>query len=191
MIQPEDSVIILANYNADFFDNIFSKMEFLMGMDYINSFASKHKIPVIFTERKLYYQIKNPEVRELRNRKERNRIKNITPRSDYDQGFLKEFENKIKVKNVVSAEKEDIFYHSDLAQEINKLNRNTILLGGFFTDKDIFISSATANIMEFNTFVVSDITSTYSERLYFQSLEMISQFVDVLDTRDLEKYFPP
>ena len=55
----------------------------------------------------------------------------------------------------------------------------------FFTDTDIFISSIEASLREFNTIVISDITSTYSERLYFQSLEMISQFVDIIDTRDL------
>jgi isochorismate hydrolase len=190
MIISDDSVIVIANYSTDFFENTFSKMEFLMGMDYINSFVDKYNIPVIFTERKLYYNINNPEVLESRNRKEKNRIKKIAPESEYDRGFIKEFENKIQVKNVVNVEKEDIFYHSKLENEINKLGRNTLLLGGFFTDKDIFISSAEANIREFNAIVISDITSTYSERLYFQSLEMISQFVDVMDTRDLEKNFP-
>lgn len=190
MIKPEDSLIIFVNYKPEFFAHSFSKMEFLMGMDYMNNFRTRFKIPVMFTERELYYPIGNKDVLNLRNRKEENRMKNMPPNSEYDKGFMEEFKNKIEVKNPVKTEKEDIFYHSTLEDEISKTGRNTILLGGFFTDKDIFISSANANIRELNTVVVSDITSTYSERLYFQSLEMISQFVDVIDTRDLGEYFP-
>lgn len=190
MIKPDDSIIVLVNYNTEFFRNCFSKMEFLMGMDYINNFIDKYKIPVIFTERELNYTVENPELLKLRNRKEENRMKNMAPPSDYDRGFIEEFNKKIKVNNTVKTWKEDIFYRSSLEEEISKTGRRSIFLGGFFTDTDIFISSANANIREYNTIVVSDITSTYSERLYFQSLEMISQFVDVTDTRDMEQYYP-
>ena len=70
------------------------------------------------------------------------------------------------------------------------MGRKTILFGGFFTDTDVFISSVSASIREYRSLVVSDISSTYSERLYFQSLEMISQFIDIIDTRDLGEDFP-
>jgi len=190
MIKPDDSIIVLVNCNPEFFKNSFSKMEFLMGIDYMNNFIAKYKIPVIFTERELHYNTDNQEISKLRNRKEENRMKNMAPPSEYDEGFLEEFNKKIKVNRIVKTWKEDIFHKSSLQEEISKTGRKSIFLGGFFTDTDIFISAATANIREFNTIVVSDITSTYSERLYFQSLEMISQFVDVTDTRDLEQYFP-
>ena len=70
------------------------------------------------------------------------------------------------------------------------LRKKTVLFGGFFTDTDVFISSIGASMLEYRSIVVSDISSTYSERLYFQSLEMISQFIDVIDTRDLGVDFP-
>ncbi len=185
MIDINDSIIIMLNYDDNFFKNTFSKMEFLMGMDYMNNLIKKFDLPVIFTKRELNYKINNDEIKEIRNKKENKRIENKPPESSYDEKFLKDFKEKIIIKNLINVKKEDIFYNTDIENYIKKFNRKTLLFGGFFTDTDIFISSIEANLREFKSIVISDITSTYSERLYFQSLEMISQFVDVIDTRDL------
>jgi nicotinamidase-related amidase len=190
MIDPDDTAVVMINYSTDFFRHTFSKMEFLMGMDYMNSFISKYNIPVIFTRRKLYYNISNPQLKEIRNLKENNRKKNMPPESDYDENFLMEFKRKISVKNEINVQKEDIFYHSNILSALEDTKRKTILFGGFFTDTDVFISSINAVMHEYRSIVISDISSTYSERLYFQSLEMISQFIDVIDTRDLGVDFP-
>ncbi len=185
MIDINDSIIIMLNYDDDFFKNTFSKMEFLMGMDYVNNLTKKFNLPVLFTKRELNYKIKNNDIKEARDKKENKRIENKPPETSYDEKFLNQFRDKIEIKNQINVKKEDIFYNTDLENYIKKYHKNTVLLGGFFTDTDIFISSIEASLREFNTIVISDITSTYSERLYFQSLEMISQFVDVIDTRDL------
>ncbi len=184
MIDINDSIIIMLNYDDDFFKNTFSKMEFLMGMDYMNKLIKKFDLPVIFTKRELNYKIKNNDIMKAKNKKENKRIKNRPPESSYDGKFLEQFKNKTEIKNQINVKKEDIFYNTDIENYIKEFHKNTLLFGGFFTDTDIFISSIEANLREFNAIVVSDITSTYSERLYFQSLEMISQFVDVIDTRD-------
>ncbi len=191
MIDTEDTSLVLINYKPEFFNHCFSKMEFLMGMDYINEFIKKYKIPVIFTERELNYKMPDKNLNEIRNKKEENRRKNMVLPSEYDKKFLDEFKNKITVKNPVIVQREDIFYESKFMDEINKYGRKTLLFGGFFTDTDVFISSINAGMRDFRSIVVSDISSTYSERLYFQSLEMMSQFIDVIDTRDLMKIFDP
>ena len=190
MIDPDDTAVVMINYSTEFFRHTFSKMEFLLGMDYINSFVSKYNIPVIFTRRKLWYDIHNHDLKEIRDFKEKNRKKNMPPESDYDENFIKEFNRKITVKNEINVQKEDIFFHSNIANILENTERKTILFGGFFTDTDVFISSVSAGIREYRSLVVSDISSTYSERLYFQSLEMISQFIEVIDTRDLGEDFP-
>ncbi len=190
MIDPDDTAVVMVNYSTEFFRHTFSKMEFLMGMDYMNSFISKYNVPVIFTIRKLCYDVGNPHLKEIRDFKENNRKKNMPPESDYDEAFLREFHGKITVKNEIKVEKEDIFYHSNIENILEHTGRKTILFGGFFTDTDVFISSVNAGIREYRSIMVSDISSTYSERLYFQALEMISQFIDVIDTRDLGEDFP-
>ncbi len=190
MIDPDDTAVVMINYSTDFFRHTFSKMEFLLGMDYMNSFVSKYNIPVIRTRRKLCYDIHNHDLKEIRDFKEKNRKKNMPPESDYDENFIKEFNRKITVKNEINVQKEDIFFHSNIANILENTERKTILFGGFFTDTDVFISSVSAGIREYRSLVVSDISSTYSERLYFQSLEMISQFIEVIDTRDLGEDFP-
>ena len=190
MIDPDDTAVVMINYSTDFFRHTFSKMEFLMGMDYMNSFISKYNIPVLFTRRKLYYDIRNHELKEIRDFKEKNRKKNMPPGSDYDENFIKQFDRKIAIENEINVHREDIFFQSNIENILNNMGRKTILFGGFFTDTDVFISSVSASIREYRSLVVSDISSTYSERLYFQSLEMISQFIDVIDTRDLGEDFP-
>lgn len=190
MIDPDDTAVVMINYSTEFFRHTFSKMEFLLGMDYMNSFISKYNIPVIFTSRKLCYDIRNQDLKEIRDFKEKNRKRNMPPESDYDENFIKEFNRKIPVRNEINVEKEDIFFHSNIENILENTERKTLLFGGFFTDTDVFISSVSAGIREYRSMVVSDISSTYSERLYFQSLEMISQFIDVIDTRDLGEDFP-
>ena len=107
-----------------------------------------------------------------------------------DENFIKEFNRKIAIENEINVHREDIFFQSNIENILNNMGRKTILFGGFFTDTDVFISSVSASIREYRSLVVSDISSTYSERLYFQSLEMISQFIDIIDTRDLGEDFP-
>ncbi|WMT51461.1 MAG: isochorismatase family protein [Ferroplasma sp.] len=190
MINPDDTSLVMINYSTEFFRHTFSKMEFLMGMDYMNSFISKYNIPVIFTKREICYNVSNPDLNVIHNLKEKNRKKNMPPESDYDENFIKEFNNKIAVKNEIKVQKEDIFYQSNIENVLKDTERKTVLFGGFLTDTDVFISSINAGMREYRSIVVSDISSTYSERLYFQSLEMISQFIDVIDTRDLGEDFP-
>ncbi|MEM0140379.1 MAG: isochorismatase family protein [Ferroplasma sp.] len=191
MIDPDDSILIFINYKQEFFGHCFSKMEFIMGMDYISEFADRYNIPVVFTERHLNYPVQDRKVMERRTKKEENRKKNMAPPSTYDKKFIEDFSKKIHIVDPIKVEKEDIFYHSNVEEKLRSYNRNTLLFGGFFTDTDVFISSINAGIREFRSLVVSDLSSTYSERLYFQSLEMISQFIDVIDTRDLMKIFEP
>ncbi|WP_298276697.1 isochorismatase family protein [Ferroplasma sp.] len=190
MIDPDDTALVMINYSTEFFRHTFSKMEFLMGMDYMNSFISEYNIPVIFTKRELCYNTSNHDLNGIHNLKEKNRKKNMPPESDYDENFIKEFNRKIAVKNEIQVQKEDIFYHSNMEDILEETERKTVLFGGFFTDTDVFLSSINAGMREYRSIVISDISSTYSERLYFQSLEMISQFIDVLDTRDLGEDFP-
>ncbi len=190
MIDPDDTVVVMINCNTEFFRHTFSKMEFLMGMDYMNSFISSYNVPVIFTRRELSYDIRNPDLKKMKDFKEKNRKKNMPTESDYDENFIKEFNRKIIIKDEIKVQKEDIFYHSNIESILESTGKKTVLFGGFFTDTDVFISSIGASMLEYRSIVVSDISSTYSERLYFQSLEMISQFIDVIDTRDLGVDFP-
>ncbi|KJE48930.1 MULTISPECIES: isochorismatase family protein [Acidiplasma] len=189
MISPEDSIIIMENYSRDFFRNVFSKMEFIMAVDYLKNFVNKYDVPVLFTERPFKYITGNEEInmfiKKMNERKENSKM----PESPMDKKFLSDFERALIPENVVHVKKEDIFYNTNVEDLIRQHKRNTVLLCGFFTETDIFLSSYESYIREFNTYVISDATSTYSERLYFQSLEMISQMVNVIDTRDMEKMF--
>ena len=67
------------------------------------------------------------------------------------------------------------------------MGKTTVMIAGFYTEVDVFITAAEALMHDFYSVVISDATSTFSERVFFQSLDMISQVVEVIDTRDLEK----
>ena len=114
MIDPDDTVVVMINCNTEFFRHTFSKMEFLMGMDYMNSFISSYNVPIIFTRRELSYDIRNPDLKKIKDFKEKNRKKNMPTESDYDENFIKEFNRKIIIKDEIKVQKEDIFYHSNI-----------------------------------------------------------------------------
>ncbi len=189
MFNPDDSIIIMINYDNMFFKNVFSKMEFIMGIDYLNSYSKKFNVPFLFTQRDLNYNITNEKLDNFRNSMNKRRLNNRAPESNMDGKFIDEFNKKIIPENIIKTFKEDIFYHTNIEDILRGYKRNTLLMCGFFTDTDIFVSSFESYVREFNTYVVSDASSTYSERLYFQSLEMIAQILPVIDTRDMEKYF--
>ncbi|AAT43206.1 cysteine hydrolase [Picrophilus oshimae] len=185
----EKSIIIFINNDMEFFNNIFSKMEIIMALDYINHFVEKYKIPVISTRRPINYSTSNPELMEFKMEVDKRRLMGKVPESPMDKKFADDFTLKRLTGDDYSVFKEDIFYKTNLDKIIKEQNKIDLLLCGFFTDTDVFISAVSAYIKEFNVYIISDATSTYSERLYFQSLEMLSYFGTVIDTRDMEKYF--
>ena len=107
MFNPDDSIIIMINYDERFFKNIFSKMEFIMGIDYLNHYSEKFHVPFLFTQRDLNYKTGNEELNNFRNSMSKRRLDGRAPESHMDSKFINEFNKKIIPENVIKTYKEE------------------------------------------------------------------------------------
>ncbi len=187
--RSDRSIIIFVNNSPEFFKGVFSKMEVIMALDYMSNFIKRYNINVLNTIRDINYSVKNEDLMNFKKEIDERRLMGKVPESTMDERFIKDFNERSLHGDKYKVFKEDIFYKTGIEDYIKRMNKSDILLCGFFTDTDIFISAVSGYIREFNVYIISDATSTYSERLYFQALEMVSQFCRVIDTRDMEKYF--
>ncbi len=80
---------------------------------------------------------------------------------------------------------EDIFRNAKIRSEIKRYNRSNILFCGFYTESDIYMSASESILNGYYAYVLSDGTSTISERTYFEALDLLSQSVEIIDSRDL------
>lgn len=188
IVSPSDVVLLNLNFTGENFEKCFSKMEFTMGMDYLSWAISKYAIPTIYTKT-IRNGIESQELQEYKEKKKFNRSAHSAPRSSLDEKFEKEFRKYLPGSKsmVLEVPKEDAFFGSSLKEELAKLGKKTVMLTGFYTEVDVFITAMEALVNDFFSVVISDVTSTFSERVFFNSLDMISQVVEVIDTRDLEK----
>lgn len=188
IVDPDRVVIINLNYSADIFRNVFSKMEFIMAWEYLESQLNKYSIPVLYTNLENTTENDGTLAAYL-GKKHSVRAAHTAPVSPLDGKFIEKFtkympENR---EDVMTVPHEDIFLESGVEEWIRQSGRDTVLFTGFFTERDVYISAFEAIMRKYYSVIISDATSTYSERIFFTSLDLISQTVEVIDTRDLEK----
>jgi nicotinamidase-related amidase len=61
---------------------------------------------------------------------------------------------------------------------------------GFHTETAILRSALSGLDHGIMPIVVSDAVSSYSERIYYEALDIISQSTEIIDSRDLMKRWP-
>lgn len=188
IVNPSDVVILKLNYNTENFEKCFSKMEFTMGMDYLSWAIDKFDIPTIFTEKSVMSSERD-DINTYWDLKIFNRSAHSAPKSSLDEKFMEEYRKYLPdgSSKRLEVRKADAFFGSGLEKEIRMLGKGTVMITGFFTEVDVYITAMQALMHDLFSVVISDATSTYSERVFFQSLDSISQVVEVIDTRDLEK----
>ena len=122
--------------------------------------------------------------------KENRRKERITPPSKLDKKFENQFANYILNMSPVKIQSPDIFSNEEVKRSIRSSGKKILFITGFFTEVDVLRSSASALDNGYISFVISDATSTYSERVYYEALDIISQYNEVIDSRDLMKLWP-
>ncbi|MHB8360915.1 MAG: isochorismatase family protein [Thermoplasmataceae archaeon] len=182
----EDIINIAINIEKTKFKSIFSKMEFLGAYEYLMENFKKYKIPTIFVD----IDLRKFDDTEYGMEKEYRRNKSMAPVGPFEDEFMKKFtilsERYNGGKNL-TVNSINIFDNSVIEKEMQKNEKKVIMLTGFNTDREILINSSLVFFKGFIPVVVSDATSTYSERMFFNSLEFISMYGEVIDSRDLMK----
>ncbi|WP_297216528.1 cysteine hydrolase family protein [Thermoplasma sp.] len=183
-LDPANSMIVLMNATLDNFKQIFSKLEFITSMNFIISAAKRYGIPMLAIERKF----RQSRLSSYISRKYSQKLISLMSPSSYDDDYIRQF-NDLGLIQGIEVYNEDIFSSEDVARIITESGKTTIVFTGFFTESDIYISAMESLLHDYYTFVVSDATSTISERTYFEALDLLSQHVEVIDSRDLMRYW--
>lgn len=185
LTNPKNIVFAFINYVPAQFERIFSRMEFVTAVQYLSAVAEKRKIPVFYP---VIARTGNDRIDLYLKEKLEARSKRLPPMSKYDDKFRIDFLKYCPPEKVtMPVESGDIFSSGRFLRTFQETGRNVVYLMGFQTEVEVHMSALGALSRNIFPVVISDATSTFSERSYFQALDSMSQVVEVIDTRDLIK----
>lgn len=182
---PDNVSILVLNYSADQFEKIFSKMEFVTAIRFITEISGKLSIPINYANKEIS---DNTLIRKFIDEKTSERSRFLPAMTAYDDRFRESFVKYIPQKGkVISVRSEDAFTSSTLIKSVSDSGRKAVYICGFRTEVDVNITALSCLSHGFFPVVVSDATSTFSERSFYSALDSMSQVVEIIDTRDLIK----
>ena len=180
---PEESscAIVVLNPSLDRFIKIFTKFEVVTAFEYLAGAVSKFSIPVFVASTR-------DETMRLINKDESN-AETQKFKSRYDDEFITRY---TKILSTLPSHRYeytgfDVFSLSDLKTSIYETNRKNILICGNWLETDIIGSIFGSFKLSVTPIVVSDACSSESERIFYESLDVLSRITKIIDTRDLLK----
>ena len=180
---PEESscAIVVLNPSLDRFIKIFTKFEVVTAFEYLAEAVSKFSIPVFVASTR-------DETMRLINKDESN-VETQKFKSRYDDEFITRY---TKILSTLPSHRYeytgfDVFSLSDLKTSISETHRKNILICGNWLETDIIGSVFGSFKMSVTPIVVSDACSSESERIFYESLDVLSRITKIIDTRDLLK----
>lgn len=186
-IDPEYTAIIGINLQLDYFRDVFSKLEFINAVTYLRNLADRNKMPVI------HISTSQPDdnFKTYRQMKVDRRMQRKAPKSVLDRDFDSQFASMFGgITDSISTQSDDAFSSSTLMDRLNKSRIRYALIIGFHTETAILRSALSCLDHGMMPIVVSDAVSSYSERIYYEALDIISQSTEIIDSRDLMKRWP-
>jgi hypothetical protein len=180
---PEESscAIVVLNPSLDRFIKIFTKFEVVTAFEYLAESVSRFSIPVFVASRR-------DDMMRLINEDESN-VETQKFKSRYDDEFITRY---TKILSTLPSHRYeytgfDVFSLSDLKTSIYETNRKNILICGNWLETDIIGSVFGSFKLSVTPIVVSDACSSESERIFYESLDVLSRITKIIDTRDLLK----
>lgn len=186
-MDPEKSALLCLNFNEDSFHKIFSKLEILNALHYLMPMTVRLGMRVVYLE--TVDDLPDKSIAEYRKLKLSRRMLKTAPRSVMEEDFIAEF-RKLVPSNSMKVESEDIFTSMALHDLLRSNGTRYIMLSGFFSETSVLRSALSSLDSGYIPAVISDAVSTFSERIYYESLDIISQSAEIIDTRDLMKRWP-
>ncbi len=184
----DDIDVVFINYSIDNFSQCFSKMENVTAMEYLMSKIEEKgmEYQYVFTGRNKTEDIL---VSEYYQGKTLKRKRNMAPPSTMDGRFINEFSAYLPEQNspIYVSGGMDMFSSLDLSEKLHSTGRKSIFLCGYFVEVEIYHNLLSCIDHGFIPFVISDAVSTYSERIFYGALDLLSQLGEVIDTRDMMK----
>ncbi len=181
------TAIILLNPRDDIFSNIFSKLEFLNAFGYLKWLSDQTGAPTI----RIDVIPVNNRLAEYQLLKNKRSLQRIAPKSNLDEDFVSRFSELVRnVRRKLVVDSEDILHSREVKDELFSGKFDSFLITGFLVERSVLRFAFSALDHGILPIVVSDATSTYSERIYYECLDIISQSAEVIDSRDLMRRWP-
>ena len=182
---PNDISFLVINYTDDQFSRIYSKMEFVTAIRYVSEASKKFSIPVIYVNKEVS---ETTPLRSYINEKLEERTRFLPAMSAYDERFREGFIRYLPSSDkVIRVSGEDAFKSDDVRMALKNYGRRAVYICGFRTEVEVHITALSCLSNGYFPVVVSDATSTFSERSFYSALDSMSQVVEIIDTRDLIK----
>ena len=181
LLSKDNIVLLSVNVRGEYFEKIFSKLEFLTAYSYIHKKIIEIGMPflsVSFPDTVPDGSIGSLFIQE--------KIDSIllrdTAKLNFEATFKKDF-----VALVAALDSYDIFKNQnrDLFDYLKRSKRKVVYITGFMTEFNIVAITLKIFNRGYIPVVVSDGVSSSRERMHFEALEILSNFSYILDSRDL------
>ena len=178
----KDNIVLLSvNVKKEYFDRIFSKLEFLTAYSYIYKKILEMGLPFLSFD-----FLDSPPNDSAGSGFMQNKINSIMMRDtsvlDSNVKFSDDFSALVEALdpyNIINSQKNDFFAY------IKGSGRKVVYITGFMTEFNIVAITLKIFNMGYIPVVVTDGVSSSRERMHFEALEILSNFSYILDSRDL------
>ncbi len=176
---------IAINTDENYFRHAFSKMEYIMAYEYLEELMDRLSVNSYRLKVPKYiYRGEDKDFEHYIN--ERRSIFKDHPLNKMEEGFMDRFRQfKIQKYKEIESDKMSIWNQKSVMEIIDEEKKNHILITGFDTDNEIFINALNASDMGIVPVILSDGVSAPSERNHFNTLELMSRFTYMVDSRDI------
>jgi nicotinamidase-related amidase len=174
--------VIVLNPSLDRFIKVFTKFEVVTAFEYLADAILKYAIPV-FVASKKYDNAENFSDKRKSDQENQNF------KSRYDDEFITRYTKILSTLPVQRYEYSgyDAFSAGNLSSAISESRKDNILICGTWLETDIIGSVFGSFKLSVKPIVVSDACSSESERIFYESLDVLSRVTRIIDTRDLLK----
>ncbi len=181
-----DFVHISLNNDEKHFTSCFSKMEFMTAYAYLNNFLQRNEIQSIYVSTPpSIYRGQDGEFKEYVETK--NTMFRTHSINEIEASLLREYKGLKKADGKwIKSMSISIFDPTNLEEMEDFYGKKYFVFTGFNTDSEILLNSMLSSDNGFVPIVISDCVSSPSERTHFGTLECISKFAYVIDSRDIE-----
>ncbi len=174
-LRPQDTIFVAINPGLENFIEISTKFEVVTAFEYIFHAAHERSIPIILCKRS----------NSLDFEKQSN-TRHIT---SYDAEFTARYKEVMSVINgpLISYTGMDAFSSSELIEAVKVTGRPTLCIFGTPIEVDVLASVFGAIRHGWKPYLISDASSSLSERIFYESVDIMSRIARIIDSRDLMK----
>ncbi len=191
LLVMEHSAFIVLNGDEDHFSRTFGKLEINNSLKVINRLRAARRIPAIAVNFN-YSNSPDSEAYDGLSGKRKSRTGRTSSISGQYSDLRRDFLNNMSSLSplmTVTSRNENAFNSVELSATLESLHIDRVFITGFDTDAEVIVTASGTLSRGIMPVVVSDGVSSPSERLHFSALEILSNFSEIVDSREMSIFF--